>query len=223
MINFVHSKSPATGAEALTQKLVSELKAGKKVLWLICGGSNIPTAVDVMNSLQQILSKSEIGNLTVMQTDERYGPVGHSDSNWQQLLDLNLNIIGVKTFPILRNLSLQETVQEFGKVAESAFAGAGVIVGQFGLGPDGHIAGILPHTPAVSDKAVVSGYEATPFTRITLTFDMLRKISVAYVFAFGESKKKAIDNLKNKDLSLDDEPAQILKQMPEVYLYSDCY
>lgn len=221
MINFVHSETPTTGADAMEKRLVTELKDGKKVLWLICGGSNIPTAVDVMNSLQQELSKEEIVQLTVMQTDERYGPVGHSDSNWQQLLDLNFNIVGVKTFPILRNLPLQETVQEFGKVAESAFSDTEVIVGQFGMGPDGHIAGILPHTSAVNDKAVTSGYEAKPFTRVTLTFDILRKISTAYVFAFGESKREAVANLKNKEMSLDDEPAQILKEMREVYFYSD--
>jgi len=221
MIKYIHTDAPDSGAKAMTDVLMGGLRAHKKVLWLICGGSNIPTAVDVIDDLQQELSYEEIRNLTIIQTDERYGPVGHSDSNWQQMLDLNFNHKGVQVFPVLRNLSLEETISEYGKVAESAFHSADVIIGQFGIGPDGHIAGILPNTKAVTDTSPTSGYEAKPFTRITLTPSMLEKIQIAFVFAFGSSKREAIMNLKNNELSLAEEPAQILKRMAEVNFYTD--
>jgi len=89
------------------------------------------------------------------------------------------------------------------------------------MGADGHIAGMLPHTPAVNEKGPVSGYESKPFVRISLTPPALRKIQVAYAFVFGAEKKKAVTDLHDKDLPLEDEPAQILKQIPEATLVTD--
>lgn len=221
MINYIKTSIPDIGIEEQAKKIFSLISEQKKVLWLICGGSNIPIAVEVMNLLRQNLSVSDLERLTIMQTDERYGPVGHIDSNWQQMLDQNFSIIGIKTHPILRNHSLIKTVQEFGDDVNNYFAKADVIVGQFGIGPDGHIAGILPHSECAHSKDLTCGYQSDPFTRISLSFPSLKKIHLAYVYVFGLSKKEAIDNLVNKDLSPDDEPAQILKQIQEVYFYSD--
>jgi 6-phosphogluconolactonase/glucosamine-6-phosphate isomerase/deaminase len=221
MIKFIHSMTPDLGMEALSEKLLESLRSHKKVLWLVCGGSNIPITIEIMNTLRQVLSLDELKNLSVMQTDERYGPVGHPDSNWRQMLDLNFNTIGLKTFPILRDFPFRQTVLEFGRDIVTVFKESEIIIGQLGIGPDGHIAGVLPHSPAVSENAPACGYEGDPFTRITITLPTLERINVAYVFAFGSTKKMAVDNLKNTDLHFDDQPAQILKKMPEVYFYSD--
>jgi 6-phosphogluconolactonase/glucosamine-6-phosphate isomerase/deaminase len=156
-----------------------------------------------------------------MQTDERYGPIGHKDSNWQQMSDQGFNFKNIEYISILRSLSLDQTIEQYGIDIEKAFGEADIIVAELGIGGDGHIGGILPHTSAVRDTAPVTGYEASPFTRISISFPYFRKIDIAYVFAFGSSKQKAIEDLKNKQLSLDDEPCQILKEMKEVYFYSD--
>jgi 6-phosphogluconolactonase/glucosamine-6-phosphate isomerase/deaminase len=163
--------------------------------------------------------------LTVAQTDERYGPVGHPDSNWKQMQDEGFDFEGVRDIPILTGEALQDTVDEYERAIVPIFdeieQAGGMIVGQFGMGTDGHIAGIQPHTPAVNSSRLVSGYEWKPFTRVTLTFPALMKIDAAYVFVFGESKRDAVTKLKAGELPLDEEPAQILKNMREVHFYSD--
>ena len=221
MINYIQCKDSSIGQESLANKLCDLLNNNKKVLWLICGGSNISTAVKVMDSVQKSVSVEQIRNLKVMQTDERYGVIGHKDSNWQQMLDQGFNFNNIEHVSILRSLSLDQTVQEYGLEITKAFESADVIVAHLGIGADGHIGGILPNTPAVKDTNPTTGYEASPFTRISISFPYFRKINFAYVFAFGSSKQKAIDDLRNKQLSLNDEPCQILKEMEEVYFYTD--
>ena len=220
-MKIVHSNDPKEGEQALVDKIISLLNDRKKVLWLICGGSNIPTAIEVMARMRAQVSGNILGNLTVSQTDERYGPVGHKDSNWQQMVEGGFNFQGIKSLPILENITLEETIVSFGRKISEAFADVDFVVGQLGIGPDGHIAGILPNTPAVNDTGVVTGYVAEPFTRVSLTFNQLTKINFSYVFAFGASKRQALTELRDKDLSLNDQPCAILKQMKESSVFTD--
>ncbi len=224
-LTYIHSDDPRAGMHSMSARLRAELEAGKNVLWLICGGSNIPTAAEAMNELRASVDPALLANLTVAQTDERYGPVGHPDSNWKQMQDVHFNWNGIKTISILTGEPLEETVAAYARalkpVFEATLARGGAVIGQFGLGEDGHIAGILPHSPGVHDTSFATGYESEPFTRISLSFPILRHVSAAYVFAFGKKKQETIQKLMNSTLSLDDEPAQILKEMPEAYLYSD--
>lgn len=225
MLKFIHAKDHEEGSDLMAGRICDTLNAGKKVLWLVCGGSNIPISVEVMDSIRQTIAPDQLGSLTVAFTDERYGPVGHPDSNAKQLIDLGFKTEGISYIPILHGEPLEATARSYGvelnlEIAKIRKSG-GVIIGQFGMGTDGHIAGIQPHTPAVVSTDPVCGYEWKPYTRVTITPPILLKIDVAYAFVFGESKREAVTNLETKDLLIDQEPAQILKQLPEAYLFSD--
>ncbi len=203
----------------LGQRLIKELKQDKNVLWLVSGGSNIASAVTVMKSIPSNLKMQ----LTIMPVDERYVPVGHADSNFQQLINAGFDSGDAILLNILdSNLSLEQTDERFKSLAGQAFEEADVIIALLGIGTDGHIAGILPSSPASQElrKYVVS-FESTSYTRITLTFPALRKINAAYVYAFGVSKAGALTKLKDENISLELQPAQILKELDEAYVYND--
>jgi 6-phosphogluconolactonase/glucosamine-6-phosphate isomerase/deaminase len=219
-MEYVRTDSPDAGAIALAESLAASLGRGMETLWLICGGSNIKTAAHVLDLLIQKEPKTVL-NLRVLQTDERYGAVGHPDSNWQQMIEAGFQFNQVRAFPILVDAPLEETARRYSVVAEEMFRRAKHIVAQFGMGTDGHIAGILPHSMAVQATTPVVGYVAEPFTRITLSPPMLRQIHEAYVFVFGEPKKEALLKLRDSSLSLEDQPAQILKEIPRAILYND--
>ena len=229
-IQFITRSDQQEGTQALAQKISSYVKVGKRVLWLIPGGSNIPIAAEVLGRVRANVSLAELAQLTIALTDERYGPVGHPDSNWKQLQDQlmqtqtgDLHAIGLKdAYPILQGDPLEETVAQYGKTITTILNDIDVIVGQFGMGADGHIAGILPHSPATKEETLpTAGYESKPFTRISLSFPILRKITVAYMFVSNATKKEAIARLHEDNVSLEDQPAQILKAIPEVYVYID--
>jgi len=218
-MQFINSTDAREGIKSLAKKIISQLNSGKRVLWLIPGGSNIPITVDVMNIVHQSVKPDYLRGLSITLTDERYGPENHPDSNWKHFIDGGLNITGIKACPVLSNKSFSETIVQYGTMTEKLMKESDIIVGQFGMGSDGHIAGILPHTVAVSETGPTSGYESGKFKRITLTFPILRQIDFAYLFVSEASKKIAIENLKKDTISLDDQPAQILKEIKSSYIY----
>jgi 6-phosphogluconolactonase/glucosamine-6-phosphate isomerase/deaminase len=171
------------------------------------------------------VAKKDLSRLTVTLSDERYGDVGHKDSNWQQLLDKGFDITNVQVLPVLvagpTEYDLEKTKEEFSIKVKKAYNKADIIIGQLGIGTDGHIAGVLPESRGVVDTSVAVAYEANDYKRITLTLKMIKKMSVIFVFAFGQSKKSVIADLETKDLSMSEMPAQILKQVKDVRIYCE--
>jgi len=203
----------------LTKRLLDELSAGKRVLWLVCGGSNIPLSVAVMKTIPLELREK----LTIMLTDERYGKYDHPDSNTRQLREAGFDASGATVKFVLtpENMPLEVTCRQYASALEEAFMLADLVIAQFGIGPDGHIAGMLPHSPAVTSSELIVGYDAGNFVRITMTPVAFKSIQAAYAFVFGDSKREALQNLLAGQLTLDEEPAQILKQLPEAFVYND--
>lgn len=224
-MEFIKSKDPTEGAQKLAVDLVEQLQAGKRVLWLIAGGSNIPIAKHVMDLVRANLGADGVAklfpNLSISLTDERFGPIGHPDSNWKQLIDSGFDFSGISAEPILIGASLEDTIEDYGEHIGKLFDEAEIVIAQLGIGHDGHIVGILPQTSAVEAVGNSAGYVAKPFTRVTMTFELMRRISIAYLFAYGPAKVQPILDLKSKNLPLAEEPAQILKSIPTVYICSD--
>lgn len=203
-------------------RICQELEAGKRVLWLTSGGSNTAVEVEVM-ALVREHAEDKLGGLAIMPMDERYGAPGHTNSNTQQLRDAGFDP-GVATWVdvLVHNVPFDQTIDFYNDVAATALASASVIVGQFGLGSDGHTAGILPGSPAATaDEVTVAGYEWSDYTRLTLTPTALKRVTVAYVPAYGDNKKVALERLQKNQESLSHLPAALLYQIPEVYVYND--
>jgi 6-phosphogluconolactonase/glucosamine-6-phosphate isomerase/deaminase len=218
-MHFILSPNISTAVSALQSKLITELKKDINVLWIISGGSNTAVTVSIMDELPADLT----ARLTIIPVDERYGPIGHENSNIQQLLDGGFVAGQARLISVLQpDLSLQATADAFNLIVQAEFAKAQVIIGQLGIGPDGHIAGILPDSPAtaVNDK-FVTAYLSDPYQRITMTFQALEKITVDYSIAYGAAKKTALQQLHNSELPLSKQPSQILRKLAEVYIYND--
>lgn len=217
-MKFILTAGWEDGIADLTERLIKELAAGKRVLWLVCGGSNIPAAVQIMGSIPDGLSK----RLSITLTDERYGEPGHADSNWEQLKLAGFDGKQAKMMAVLTGEDLGHTVDAYGRLAAKAFDQNDVTIAQLGIGPDCHIAGILPDSPAAKEEtAFAAGYTAPPLTRVTLTFPALRRVTAAYAFAFGKPKRTALEALRQASSELVGHPARILNELPEAYLYND--
>jgi 6-phosphogluconolactonase/glucosamine-6-phosphate isomerase/deaminase len=217
-MHILRSPDDTTCTEALFNRLTDELNTGKRVLWFVTGGSNVSVDIAVMNRLDNELTK----NLTITLTDERHGDYGHPDSNWQQLLDGGFDSKQARIFPVLQldNQSLEQTTRIYATNLDVALDEAEVVIGFYGLGNDGHIAGILPNSVAVDAQGSATGYQTEQFNRITTTFETIRRCDVAYMYAGGADKLEPLQNLA-KDIALAEQPAQVLKQISEAYIYND--
>jgi len=218
-IEYIADEDRKAGERRLGEKLGGLLGAGKRVLWLVSGGSNIEAAVRVMDGL----AESKLEKLTVMLMDERYGAVGHADSNWAQLLEAGLKARRARTVPVLtEGAGIGETTNKFAASAEQEFQQAEVVIGQFGMGADGHTAGILPHSPATTAGRVwATHYDGGRYQRVTLTPFALEHVGMAYLLAYGASKQAQLQALRARELPLSEQPVQVLKNISKLYIFNE--
>jgi 6-phosphogluconolactonase/glucosamine-6-phosphate isomerase/deaminase len=208
--------------QAIAARICDELFTGKRVLWLVSGGSNIEIEATVMQKLRNHCT-DRLSGLAILPMDERYGAPGHADSNTEALRQAGFDP-GVATWVdvLMHNVSFEQTIDFYNEVTAAAIANAGVIVGQFGLGADAHVAGILPGSPATDDTTKTAvGYKWSDYTRLTLTPHALKEVDVAYVPAYGAGKKTALQRLRDNKELLKELPAKLLYDIPEVCVYNE--
>lgn len=208
---FVKVDNKETGSQYLIKALAQAINQKSRVVWLVSGGSNIEIAVKVRASLRG----DKLKNLTIGLVDERYGKIGHQDSNYYKLQQAGFDFSEVNFEAILTddNLSSEQIAQSYENRLGHLFEEDNIVIGQFGIGSDGHTAGILPNSKACKiDDRLVIAYKGPDFERITLSFRAIKMLSEAYVFAYGEDKRAALDALQQSDLPLVEQPAQIFRQ-----------
>lgn len=131
-------------ADVITARLAKD----QAVLWLVSGGSAIETAI----LARTMINISESMKLHVGLVDERFGPIGHDDSNFKQLLGSGFDTNNILLLPLLtENKTITETSLLYNdKLIE--LLKTNHTIGLFGIGIDGHTAGILPKSPLVNKK-----------------------------------------------------------------------
>jgi len=204
-------------SELIVTSIHEGLSQGKSVLFMVSGGSAIAVAVGVA---QELVTSSDLSRLRIMLTDERFGPVGHKDSNWKQLHDAGFSLPRAKLLPVLRDLPFPETVRVYEEELDRAMDESDLRIGLFGMGADGHTAGILPESVATSSTSLAVGYEAPRFTRITMTHLAIARLNIAVLYAIGEEKVPALRMLEEKH-DIHTQPAQALKNAGELTIFTD--
>lgn len=206
-------------AAYLARQIRGQLAMGSRVLWLVPGGSGVAVAAIAARILTE--SGTSLAGLTVTLTDERYGPVGHSDSNFAALELSGFTLAGATLIPVLIGAPRTETTTAFSEVLEKVFAISQYCIGLFGIGSDGHTAGMLPRSTATKSKSLVSAYSAGIFERITITPRAINLLNEAVVYALGKEKWNTIATLLATNTAVVDQPAQALKQVPHTMFFSD--
>lgn len=210
-------------ARPAVEKIVALLREAKarreRAVWLVSGGSAVAVAVQAMRELSQ--NNSDLGWLTIMQVDERFGPVGHAAGNWRQLQEAGFEPDSAHILPVLDGSTFDQTIARFEARLRAAFDRATYTLGLFGIGADGHTAGILPHSPACQPtEKLAIGYQATDFARITITPEAIKRLDAAVAYVAGEAKAPALAQLQH-DLPLAEQPAQALKLAKHAWIFSD--
>lgn len=207
---------------AIAAAICNGLFDGKRVLWLVSGGSNVSIEKNIMDMLR-IHADGRLGGLAILPIDERYGPVKHSDSNVEQLRKAGFNNDKATLIDVLaRDLPFDETVGFYSDIATTVLANADVIIGQFGMGPDGHVAGIKPQSPATEpDESTVTGYTWSDYNRMTLMPSALGQVTDGFLIAYGADKKPMLAALKKRQSTYTKLPAMLLYDLPNVTVFND--
>lgn len=154
-------------------------------------------------------------------SDERYVPRGHEDRNDLNLEPLLANFLGkvhhVAGPETSENVqaSASAYAQELHLATTTRFCADNTLmdVSIIGLGPDGHIASIFPHSQTLySTDAVVAVSDSPkpPSVRVSWTYPTINASRQAWIVACGEAKSEAVAHI------LADEPIteQMIAQTP---------
>ncbi len=212
--------NPEGATKAIASGLDRALANNMKVLWLVSGGSNIPIELDILGRLQHATAE----NLTITLADERFVDQDSPDSNWRQLLDDGLGRAPVTLLPVIKDhsLSLRGAAANFAKRLGDTLELADVVIGQFGIGEDGHTAGLLPHSPAVDEgEKLAVGYKGRDFSRITTTAALFDVTDLVILVAFGRQKLEPLQRMLTQEGGEDDTPARLLLEARELIVYTD--
>ncbi len=226
----ITTKPYAAAASIITESLRERLAEGA-VLLLLSGGS----ASGVYQELANILDlELEPGQLVVGLVDERYDlNPDHADANDRLVrasgLVARLEELGAIYTPVLHGHPLAEEVAQYNyQLTQFIQHEQRQIIVVLGIGPDGHIAGILPDNNAAlfkerfESESLVAGYaNDSPFPqRITATFPLLRLASVAIVLVKDISKIPLIKRAANRSYPepLNLLPATIIQEIANVII-----
>lgn len=211
-MKFIKVNSTKPVVDYLVETLSKHLAQGEKVLWLLSGGSSIPIEVEVSKILT-----APIDNLTVGLVDERFGKSGHGGSNFKQLSEAGF---ALSINPVLKDQPAEKTTKDYAAFLEEAFKTSTFKLGLVGIGPDGHVAGIKPHSPAVAAKGFACQYDWDDFHRITMTPKAIESLDEVVSYLRGQPKWHVINELK-QNLRPAQQPAQILKHVNKFTVYND--
>ena len=203
-------------ANLVASSVLRNLQQGKPVLLFVTGGSSILVGVRVA----ELLQGKDLENLTVTLTDERYGEFGHSDSNWQQLIGKGFSLPSAKLVPVLAGENEAMTVEKFNTILEEELAKDSYKLGLFGIGLDGHTAGILPESPALNSTDFACYYASEKFKRITITEKVIERLDEGVVVTKGEEKLKVLEIMAS-EIDKNIQPAQMLKKIPLLTIFND--
>lgn len=201
----------------LTSVISTKLNEGETVLWLVPGGSAMKVAVSVLAKLEE----EDTSNLCITLTDERYGRPDHPDENWVQLSMLGFDVRTINAYRILRGEDIETTAIDFSEKLERLFSTFSYKIGLFGMGTDGHTAGIKPGSVATTSEALADQFEGDDFSRVTLTANAISYLNEVVLYVHGAEKFEQMKILLNSDTDIVAQPAQALKQAGKLTIFSD--
>jgi len=223
MTELFQYRTCADAVVAAGDYLAKQLSESEGNLTLLLAGGSCLNAV---RQAVKELDDSVLGRIHLAQIDERVVPPDDPASNWLQIKDS----VGAKLNKFASALPMVPSVEEPDDLAisyEMQLMGlletADETIGVYGIGEDGHIAGMLS-TPDPGeftqflDGRLVVGFEGRDFTRLTTTAALLTKLSEIVLLTCGPAKVKAVEKI-NLELAPHKHPAQLLKDASRVSLF----
>ncbi len=209
-----------------------ERLSGNEVLFLIAGGSSLAV-------LDHVLDDNISSQMTVAVTDERVSD-DLDINNYAQLQATSFwnKLVANDAYSIPTEL-LGRDSRELSDAFDAALKKwradfpKGIVVGLYGIGEDGHTAGIIPGVYSKADfdsryrgPRYVEEFEGVgtgsfPF-RVTTTLSFMRDVvDVGYFFAQGEKKAGALKATLSADGSVYETPARIMHDMKKAFVFTD--
>lgn len=232
MLKIQTTEKPAQEAAAYINSLLVT-HAEQAILLMLAGGS--------AKAVLPFLDAELLGeHVTVTVTDERYTEdlmdnnfaALQGESFYNGLIDVGAYCIDTQ---IYSGENPVEHAERFDKNIKSWKADfpKGKIIALFGVGTDGHIAGVLPKVLNDSDfdrvlnneANIVASIDATGQNdhplRTTVTLPFIKHVDHAIVYMVGQEKAVALADIITKEGDIHATPARVLNDVEDAIIFTD--
>ena len=218
--------------ETLSHELIN--KADRPALLLVSGGSSLA----VLDTMSDVAVRA---NMQIGQIDERWtkydrdlNAYTYKKTDFAKILsERGIPFVPIDTTFAQSAMESAQNYEDYLKRWRGLFSN-GLVVGLFGIGTDGHIAGILPfpnqkemfEQTFLNTRQWYAGYDTGAVgsfpTRITMTLHaLMQEVDMSVVYVSGEEKREALRRTLLPDGSLHETPARILNETKNVHLFTD--
>ena len=171
--------------------------AGRATLSLTGGSVGVKTAAALADS------EVDWSRVTIYLGDERFVPADDPERNDGQLAEVLLDAVGDRA-TVHRWPARGEDFDDVDAAAEAFLAARDLPSGDgplfdvtiLGMGPEGHIDSLFPHTPAIAetDRLAVGVRDCPkpPPERLTFTLPAVRRSRHVIIVATGDAKARAV-------------------------------
>lgn len=188
----------AAAAQATADVLAERMETGDRPVLSLTGGS-----VGVRTAAALASQSIDWDGVVVYFGDERFVPVKSDDRNDGQIDAVLFDRISahptICRWPAPTELAddVDEAAASFGDRATFPEDGSALFdVHLLGMGPEGHVNSIFPHTPAVAETdRLVTGVRdcpKPPAERMTFTLPAVRRSRHVFLVVAGEEKAEAV-------------------------------
>lgn len=227
---FENSQEGAVYLGREISKLLFLLK-DVQVLLFVSGGSSLTVLPYTENE--------DYSHVTISVLDERFGKT-NENNNFSQLKLLPWSDYFLKkggkfiSTKILKGDTQKKLAERFEKEIENwmNINKKGKMIALFGMGSDGHTAGIFPFpedsemfNKIFDSKNIIASYDAAEKNifpnRITTTNAIFKKIEIGFAFICGEEKRKALNDFKENNKKSNELPIMFLKSIKKIKIVTD--
>lgn len=230
-INIIKDPEPAKKAGEHINEILAKY-ADTPVLFLIAGGSS--------RAVLDYIDEGFLGpELTITVTDDRYTKeLDHNNFAVLQTTDFYNKAVSQDVCCINTEVWGDESQEEVRMKFEKNLRDwrkdfpKGKIIGLYGIGEDGHTAGIITRSylgqdflEKFSGKNFVESVDAKDLNahpqRITTTFTFMKEIDFPIFYITGKGKQAILSEVL-KQGSLEEVPGRIIHSLPNAVLITDC-
>lgn len=210
-------------------EMVSEFNA--KCLVLLSGGS----AIKSYKPLVDLITAGKGANLVIGLADERFGPIGHDQSNARHIGEQTslwsaCEQAGVEYHLPLQGFSLEQTALDYDILLHHALAVCPIRIAVLGMGTDGHTAGMFPAQADQFDNLYLrnedqfyAGYSSKTELdlRLTLRVPLLQQMTRVMLIAAGNNKRPVFDKAMKIDVEQEETcmPVSCLRYVADATAY----
>ena len=212
--------------EALSQAAAELFTIQSRQASMICGrfsvalsGGETPRRLYELLAMPPYRERIHWGEVHVFWSDERYVPEDDPRSNVGMARQLLLDLVPIPAdhiHPIRCNLPPQQAAKQYEDELKTFFSSqnSNFHLVLLGLGENGHIASLFPHTSVLNEKDrwVSEVYvPAQGMYRITLTAPYINQASQVVFLVSGADKAKVLENVLEGSYQPHSLPAQLIR------------